>query len=174
MVRTVQTVRSDGSDGSFRWHSYGWGWSSWVGLAAGWSSWVGRYILLINPVDKRLVWWVVFPGRVKVISSVSSCWFPGWAHVEVVGRNKMVIKMVNRLLVVHLELFEIDVDINLFCYEKYLEKFVVNFWQWGSWYEAVFFKRGFLIFCKEVLILKIKKKDTIKFPFKKHFLFRKT
>lgn len=29
-------------------------------------SWVGRYILLINPVDKRLVWWEVF-------SRVSSC-----------------------------------------------------------------------------------------------------
>ena len=61
---------SDGSDSLFRWHSYGWGWSSWV----------GRYILLINPVDKTLVWWVVFqevsrwfPGRVMLISCMSSC-----------------------------------------------------------------------------------------------------
>ena len=63
-VQTVQTVCSDdivmGEVGL-------------LGLAAGWSSWVGRYILLINPVDKTVVWWVVFPGRVKVISRVSSC-----------------------------------------------------------------------------------------------------
>lgn len=31
------------------------------------------------------------------------------------------------VLVVHLELFETDVDINTFCYEKYLKKFVVDF-----------------------------------------------
>lgn len=48
-------------------------------------------------------------------------------HVEVVGRNKMVIKMVNRLLVVHLEIFETDVDINPFYYEKHLKKFVIKF-----------------------------------------------
>ena len=55
------------SDGLFRWHSYGWGWSSWV----------GRYILLINPVDKRLVWWVVFPGRVMLVSRKGHVDFQG-------------------------------------------------------------------------------------------------
>ena len=98
-----------------------------LGLAAGWSSWVGRYILLINPVDKTLVWWVVFPGSVKVISRKGHVDFmyelmwKWWVGI------KMVIKMVKRCWLSHLELFETDVDINPFCYEKHLKKFVVNF-----------------------------------------------
>ena len=76
-----------GSDGSFRRFrrfvqmikNYGWGWR--VGLV-GWSSWVGRYILLINPVEKKLVWWVVFPGWAHGDFQEGSWWFPVWAQVD--------------------------------------------------------------------------------------------
>ena len=40
-----------------------------------------------------------------------------------VGMNKNG----QEVLVVHLEFFETDVDINPFCYEKHLKKFVVDF-----------------------------------------------
>ena len=77
------------------------------------------------------------------------------------------------MLVVHLEIFETDVDINTFCYEKTLEEIRRNFFDNEAVGMKQFFKRGFLIFCKEVLILKIKKRTLLSFLLKNIFFFEK-
>ena len=55
-----------------------------------------------------------------LISSVSSCGSRGWKKNG--HKNGQEFKNGQELLVVHLEIFETDVGINPFCYEKILEE----------------------------------------------------